>query len=180
MYDIYDNDFDKAFDEAVDRLERQSTDDLISRKAALEAIEDIFYAVKDKGVGKAWQAVFELPTVELKTATEAIDGVDWYHLNADGEMVLGATSEQKAWFKADDVFKAIEAIEPKHGRWIYFEEIRAYSCSECHRYQYGNTLEGTVDDYKFCPNCGAKMDEAEPTRYDTTFGDGSPITYTEG
>lgn len=58
----------------------------------------------------------------------------------------------------DTIVDLQPTVEPKHGRWIYFEEIRAYSCSECHRYQYGNTLEVTVDDYKFCPNCGAIMD----------------------
>lgn len=58
-----------------------------------------------------------------------------------------------------DAFDTIVDLQPtveptKHGRWIYYPEIVAYSCSECHRYQYENNGE-----YHYCPNCGAKMDE---------------------
>jgi hypothetical protein len=42
--------------------------------------------------------------------------------------------------------------EVKHGRW---EQISTsiYSCSEC------ETIFGNA--YRYCPNCGAKMDEKE-------------------
>jgi hypothetical protein len=46
----------------------------------------------------------------------------------------------------------------KHGRWIWYSEICAYSCSECHKYQYGNTLDVLNGTYRYCPNCGARMD----------------------
>lgn len=59
---------------------------------------------------------------------------------------------------------ATEALEqkPKTGHWIEQEDFNGdtyYDCSEC-----GESfclIEGTPTDnlYKYCPNCGAKMEE---------------------
>lgn len=58
---------------------------------------------------KDFDTIIDLqPTVEAEPNT-AIETVNWYHQNADGEMVLGANSDQQAWFKADDVFEALKA-----------------------------------------------------------------------
>ena len=46
-------------------------------------------------------------------------------------------------------------VEPvRHGKWIYtgFMEVK---CSDC-----GNVFH-ELEDTNYCPNCGAKMDEAE-------------------
>ena len=59
-----------------------------------------------------------------------------------------------------DAFNAptIDAVPAKHGKWInrwsgcgsvWLEQ----SCSEC-----GLTFEDEPHEYKYCPNCGAKMD----------------------
>lgn len=101
------------------------------------------------------------PTVEAEPNT-AIETVNWYHQNADGEMVLGANSNQQAWFKADDVFKALKAEPTKHGRWIVLHGVLAGDdiygdmgkCSNC-----GLHLRNY--EWNYCPNCGAKMDEVE-------------------
>lgn len=63
-----------------------------------------------------------------------------------------------------DIIKTIttaaDAAEITHGRWIYADGDVGYSvyqCSECGK-------EITVDEeektYHYCPNCGAKMHEA--------------------
>ena len=62
--------------------------------------------------------------IRRSDAIKAIEDVDWYHINSRGEMVSGATSEMGAWYKADDVYKALEEV-PSADRpqgWI--------SCSE--------------------------------------------------
>jgi rubrerythrin len=68
-------------------------------------------------------------------------------------MVSGANSdEHQAWYKADDVYKALEAIptiEPKRGEWVDDDFVGQYRCSECDYY--------AIDEYDFCPNCGADM-----------------------
>lgn len=40
-------------------------------------------------------------------------------------------------------------VEEVHGRWAFVGD--ACVCSVCHK--------ATIQDYSFCPNCGAKMDE---------------------
>ena len=92
--------------------------------------------------------------IRRSDAIEAIENTDWWHQNRNGTMVSGANdAEHQAWYKADDVYKALEAVpsadrpqgewKPKHnGYW---------TCSECGLsflfYAKGN----------FCPNCGADM-----------------------
>lgn len=54
-----------------------------------------------------------------------------------------------------------ELVEPKHGRWIFdhylFDdtENEVNVCSVCNHME----LMHIKERYKFCPNCGAKMDE---------------------
>lgn len=51
---------------------------------------------------------------------EAIDNINWYHQNANKDMIIGAANEHEAWYKAENVYKALESVpsaqtEP---RWI--------------------------------------------------------------
>ena len=85
-------------------------------------------------------------TISRQAVLDAVDGVTWYHQNKHGEMVSGANDdEHQAWYKAEDIYKAIEALPyaqpewkwtpcskempPKDGRYLVtekdaFEEIR--------------------------------------------------------
>ena len=47
----------------------------------------------------------------------------------------------------------------KTGKWIW--DAEGYHCSECFFHAYGNTLECLDGTYKFCPNCGAKMEATD-------------------
>lgn len=50
----------------------------------------------------------------------------------------------------------IEAEPVKHGKWIWEECV--YKCSNCSHKAYGNILECMDGTYKYCPNCGARME----------------------
>ena len=51
--------------------------------------------------------------ISRAAVVDTIEGVDWYHINRNGEMVHGANSaEHQAWYKADDIYKAIESVPP--------------------------------------------------------------------
>lgn len=58
----------------------------------------------------------------------------------------------------------VDAVPIKHGRWLYIEGYMGdeAKCSECRRSicvnEPGNGLPN-VGDLKYCPFCGAKMDE---------------------
>ena len=66
----------------------------------------------------------------------------------------------------EDVVDAptVDAVPIKHGRWLYIEGYMGdeAKCSECRRSicvnEPGNGLPN-VGDLKYCPFCGAKMDE---------------------
>ena len=90
-------------------------------------------------------------------AIEAIELVDWYHQNKNKDMVHGANDdEHQAWYKADDVYKALEAVpsaDRPRGYWKHNTTYRSLVfCSECDMpYEAGMTPRN------FCPNCGADM-----------------------
>ena len=50
----------------------------------------------------------------------------------------------------------VDAEPIKHGHWV--EEIGMFLCSECGD-AWGTEMEEMVRSFKYCPNCGAKMDE---------------------
>lgn len=90
---------------------------------------------------------------------EAIEGVDWYHVNSKGELVHGSTSDEESWYKAEDVYKAIESLPPvipteRTGAWIedgyYDSPFRI--CSYC-----GYEHQNQRGMWNYCPDCGAKM-----------------------
>lgn len=47
----------------------------------------------------------------------------------------------------------------RHGKWIWDEE--GYHCSECWYHAQGNTMECIDGTFRFCPVCGARMEEEE-------------------
>ena len=48
--------------------------------------------------------------ISRQTIIDAIEETDWYHINRNGEMVHGSSSEYESWYKYDDIFKAIKSI----------------------------------------------------------------------
>ena len=101
--------------------------------------------------------------ISRQDAIDAIDEIDWYHQNRNKDMVSGANSDDhQAWFKSDDVYKALEQIpsaqpERKSGEWIDTEFLKLKECSCCHS-RWGMY---DVENFDFCPNCGARMTGGE-------------------
>ena len=71
----------------------------------------------------------------------------------------GFCNEETGW--CDDVKElyAMPTIEPKHGRWIKLYKGN-YKCSVCGDW-WGCDQSEIVADMKYCPNCGARMDEVK-------------------
>ena len=52
----------------------------------------------------------------------------------------------------------VDAVPVRHGKWILDEEF--IDCSECRREKWSRVpYESLVKRFKYCPNCGARMDE---------------------
>lgn len=62
-----------------------------------------------------------------------------------------------SYIDADDI-RNLPSAE-KHGIWIWDDE--GYHCSECFFHAYGNTNECYDGTYRYCPNCGARMDVSD-------------------
>ena len=69
-------------------------------------------------------------------------------------------NERESVYYTSAIYNAVDAIEAlpsaeRRGRWIETttEDPCYYRCSECGRQ--------TDDEYNYCPNCGARMEETE-------------------
>ena len=101
--------------------------------------------------------------IRKQAAIDAVEEVDWYHINERGELVQGANSrEDEPLYKAKDIYDAlknIKSVQPKRGYWtkshehIYMgngvKEWTNWYCSEC------DAPNSSPTD--FCPSCGADM-----------------------
>ncbi len=95
--------------------------------------------------------------IRRSDAIEAIEVVDWYHQNRNKDMVSGANSdEHQAWYKADDVYKALEAVpsaDRPQGEWIYtMNPLRLndeWECSKCGYLSFAKA--------NYCGHCGCRM-----------------------
>ena len=66
--------------------------------------------------------------IDRQAAIDAVDYTDWYHQNNKGDMVSGANSdEHQAWYKADDIYKALKAVPSVDA----VEVVRCKDCAKC-------------------------------------------------
>lgn len=104
----------------------------------------------------------ETDLIRRSEVVEAIDNIDWYHQNASNEMVIGANPDlHQAWFKAEDVYKALESVPSAQP-----EIIR---CKDCRYYQDNNNgyphmnckwdANETPDANDFCSGAERRTDE---------------------
>ena len=48
--------------------------------------------------------------IRRKVLIDSIDKTDWYHVNVQGRLTLGAANEDEALYKATDIYNAIDKI----------------------------------------------------------------------
>ncbi len=111
---------------------------------------------------------------DIDILTNIIEDTDWYHINKNGELVLGANSvDDVPLYKAEDIYRVLEnapiADSVRHGYWEDFadkHDKRAkrhdFRCSICHNrassFVCGRDDWWDIGKPNYCPNCGAKMD----------------------
>lgn len=91
---------------------------------------------------------------------ESIEGTDWYTIRCDGTASEGAPCEEVAWYKATDMYAALEnapAVEAEpvvHAHWEFLNDYQS-RCSHCR----SEVFVDHNDEPPFCERCGAHMDE---------------------
>ena len=62
--------------------------------------------------------------IRRKVLIDAIDKTDWYHINVQGRLTLGAVNEGEALYKATDIYNAIDKI-------TVADVVEVIRCGEC-------------------------------------------------
>lgn len=102
--------------------------------------------------------------IKREAVQDRMESVDWYHVNDSGELIHGATSDMDSYLPTKEVYRVIDEVPAAevapvvHGRWEW-KNGKPF-CSVCkeqaeprHHFE-----DGTVEEYDYCPNCGARMD----------------------
>lgn len=92
--------------------------------------------------------------IDKQAAIDAIEKVDWYHQNKNKDMVSGAnSSEHQAWYKADDIYKTLEALPSTEAipiEWIKeFADERALNDGmDCYWHFWGEDALQMIDQWR--------------------------------
>ena len=57
----------------------------------------------------------------------------------------------------------VDAVPVRHGKWLYDNQFHWYraSCNQCGYYRVTDIKADGWNEWRFCPMCGARMDEVE-------------------
>lgn len=108
----------------------------------------------------------ETDLISRQAAIDAIENTDWYHQNANKDMVSGANPDtHQAWYKADDVYKTLESVQSAQ------PELKWIPCSERLPKENGHYLV-TFHQTATEEDLGFDMDDTDvrKMRYDTKHG----------
>ena len=134
----------EAYDMAIEALKQEPCEDAISRQAVLDAMRGLTrWCVRSEdgkfnNVGLLYDDVMfgidKLPPVTPQPITLE-KAIDYLH--------------EIGWMQEHDK----EMAQPKVGEWLKNGEL--CKCSNCH----SNVLFSAVKHYKYCFNCGTKMEQ---------------------
>ncbi len=70
----------------------------------------------------------------------------------------------ESFYDALQTIPSADVAPVRHGRWYYsyttITEVKMYICSRC-RSERAIDKYDNIEEYEYCPHCGAKMDEKE-------------------
>lgn len=118
----------------------KDTDELI------ELIDDDIASLNKDTSRESYVCLCTLKMVKLYIETLPTVALDWKSLMDDW------TEHDNAMIaKGRELERRLNA--PKHGRWIEIDKYHLGTCSVC------GDRWGSVEIMRYCPNCGARMDE---------------------
>lgn len=103
----------------------------------------------------------------MNAGERAIENTKRYHGAVYTKNVFSEDSQEIPYLQAAKVLRkasdspAADVAEVVHGQWIEYPRPHYFKCSECKctvPYKKAMAIDGERK-YKYCPNCGAKMDE---------------------
>ena len=92
--------------------------------------------------------------ISRQAAMEAIENTEWYHLRNNGVMMRGANSkEHQAWYKEQDIYKALEQLPSAQPEIVRCKECTFYRSDGC----FFSTAE--TDENGFCSWAERRTDD---------------------
>lgn len=126
--DNQENDYDSALHMAINALKAQSDGDTISRKATIDAMED----------------------------------VDWYHINKDGQLTHGANSkEDEPLYKAEDVYKVLNDVPSAQPEIIHCNDCKHKGTKNCVANAWTTIFGVMVKDDFYCGLAERRTDDPD-------------------
>lgn len=149
--------------------------DLISREAAIDELDKGAWGVEwDKTLAKTMieslpsaqptqntrvNSNNSLDTISREAALEALDEIN-------AEVEDGDGFQYEKWRVH---FRVLPSAQPerKRGKWVYAEDkygVDGYHCNQCGFFvpwDYTHKFINYIEDYHFCPQCGADMREVD-------------------
>ena len=98
--------------------------------------------------------------IERETLIAAIEDITWYSKNKKGVLHEGAANREEAYYPAKEIYDLLDSIptadvvEVVHETWELGQSGAIYFCAKCNYFAFPRK----VREWKYCPNCGAKMD----------------------
>jgi len=156
--------------DAVQNLIHPLETDLVSRQAVIDTIEtdcswDMFNEWGSRTpVGESIiEAIKRVPSVEPEKCGDCISRAALrqkiinHFEKTDGLDIVHSYSITLLNFAND-----LPSVEPKRktGKWFFLDECanEGWYCDQCHKKVFKADFSNTMRKYKFCPNCGAKME----------------------
>ena len=65
--------------------------------------------------------------IEANVFRESIEGIEWYSMHVDGHVTQGASGEETAWYRAKDIYAAIENAPT-------VDAVEVVRCKDCKKY----------------------------------------------
>ena len=97
---------------------------------------------------------------------ESIEGIEWYTINYKGEASQGAPCEEVAWYKATDIYSAIENAPT-------VDAVEVVRCKDCKHYHPHNRSVKWNCKKNMC--CRSAIISTPPDGY-CSYGERSVIT----
>jgi len=136
-------------------------DDLISRQKALDHLRKRLIQTANNNVGFVCDAgsTFQDASERVKTWLDEVPSAqpELLTVNIDNELTKDECDRLKQVMMDSPILLLPSA--QRTGRWIWDDE--GYHCTECFYHAYNATGEIMTGEYKFCPNCGARMEVQE-------------------
>lgn len=103
----------------------------------------------------AIEALKQEPCEDAISRKEVLNQI-FYSTDNSGDVVLGSVLRRRI-----ENLPSVRPQEPKSGHWDCGDDMFEYAiCSSC-KHETGEAWEYAKRNFKYCPNCGAKMESAE-------------------